>query len=52
MDLGGTNYPKKQCYCDAGHFGPGCAATSSISDKTYDETEYKKVITIGTQRTL
>ncbi|XP_018044703.1 PREDICTED: uncharacterized protein LOC108684748 isoform X3 [Atta colombica] len=30
VDHGGTTVPTKQCYCDAGWFGPGCAKRSPV----------------------
>ena len=33
VDHGGTTVPTKQCYCDAGWFGPGCAKSKNFPSR-------------------
>ena len=41
-DIGATSYPRKQCYCEAGYFGPGCSKRSHSKAKKLQEGLYTR----------
>ena len=37
IDIDATSAPRKQCFCQMGYFGEGCARESALSDKIGEE---------------
>ncbi|KAK2722151.1 hypothetical protein QYM36_002636 [Artemia franciscana] len=42
IEIESTTSPGKQCYCEAGWFGPGCASKSPIKNGRIDHDAYQK----------
>jgi len=41
-DIGATSYPRHQCYCEAGYFGPGCSRKSHSKTRQLQEGLYTR----------
>ena len=43
MDIGGTNYPRRQCFCTNGYFGVQCSRQSKLREEKFDKSKYSRV---------
>jgi hypothetical protein len=41
-DIGATSWPQKQCYCEAGYFGPGCNVKAHTKSQQLQDGLYTK----------